>query len=576
MVVKPNEPMIASLYVIRGRQLGKQVSLSRPITRLGRDPNNDFQLHDTEVSRFHAEIRQENGSFLLVDLQSSNGSFINGNRITSAKLKHGDRIQFGRTLLVFSHVFIDKLNVPKESDFVAQGESEPPIIRTSLASTSLSQSDDDRTQSIPSSIAARKDRSHWEIMYHTALAVTRTSNIDDLLSQILELIVRWVQCDRGCILLVDDESGQLFVGCSRTRGESDSFDRVRISKTILDYVLSQKEGVLTGNAKEDTRWDNAASIVQLGIREAICVPMQGRYGIVGAIYIDTSTSIANIRPEEPNRFDEDHLKLMVAIGHQAALAIEDTNYYRGMLQAERLAAIGQTTAMISHHVKNILQGLRGGSYLVQEGIQKHDWELISRGWKSVERNQDRIASLVLDMLTYSKAREPQRVPSDVTIIVDEVIDVIQSRAHDLGIQIEWQKPSNFPVVLLDSEAIHRAILNLATNAIEAVESREGGKLIFRAVDWPERAQIGVEVSDNGPGIPTADLTRVFSLFESSKGARGTGLGLPVSQKIAQEHGGEITVASQVNEGTTFTLKLPRLIPETATPRSRIEDVPTQF
>ena len=329
----------AALYVIRGRELGKQYVLSPRPNRVGRDINNDIQLHDTEVSRHHAEIIWSDDIAELHDLQSSNGSFVNGVRVTKTGLKNGDRVQLGRTLMVFSSPSVRTPKHARSKDIFSQSEISLPHIRSAIAPSSLAHIDDaDLTHATREKSSDTKNRSHWEIMYHTALAVTRTSNIDDLLQQILELIFRWVECDRGCIMLVDDENGQLYVGFSKTRSEKDSFERVRISKTILDYVLSHQEGVVTSNAGRDQRWDNAASIVQLGIQEAICVPMQGRYGIVGAIYIDTSTAIADLHEDEPNRFDEDHLKLMIAIGHQAALAIEDTNYYRGMLQAEKLAA----------------------------------------------------------------------------------------------------------------------------------------------------------------------------------------------------------------------------------------------
>ncbi len=567
----------AALYVIRGRELGKQYVLSPRPNRIGRDINNDIQLHDTEVSRHHAEIVWSDDIAEIRDLQSSNGSFVNGVRVTKIGLKNGDRIQLGRTLMVFSSQTIRTPKQARSKDIFSQSEISLPLIRSAMAPSSLGHIDDaDLTHATREKSSDTKNRSHWEIMYHTALAVTRTSNIDDLLQQILELIFRWVECDRGCIMLVDDENGQLYVGFSKTRSENDSFERVRISKTILDYVLSHQEGVVTSNAGRDQRWDNAASIVQLGIQEAICVPMQGRYGIVGAIYIDTSTAIADLQEDEPNRFDEDHLKLMIAIGHQAALAIEDTNYYRGMLQAEKLAAIGQTTATISHHVKNILQGLRGGGYLVQDGIQKQDLSVVERGWKIVEKNQDRIANLVMDMLTYSKDREPERIPSDLTITIDEIVDLMQARASELHVALKWERPKDFPVVMIDPEALHRAILNVVTNALDAVESRANGEVVISALDWPDKSLIEIEIRDNGMGIPSSDLQRVFSLFESTKGARGTGLGLPVSQKILHEHGGEIVVSSQVNEGTTFTLRLPRILPESLSPKRRIEDIPTQF
>src|SRR5438876_4155717 len=130
----------------------------------------------------------------------------------------------------------------------------------------------------------------------------------------------------------------------------------------------------------------------MGVREAICVPMQGRYGLVGVIYIDTSIPPHRVMQQgsAARKFNEEHLKLMVAIGHQAALAVEDTAYYSAMLQSERLAAVGQTIATLSHHIKNILQGIRGGSYLIELGLKEHDENVLKKGWDIVDKNQNRI------------------------------------------------------------------------------------------------------------------------------------------------------------------------------------------
>jgi GAF domain-containing protein len=125
------------------------------------------------------------------------------------------------------------------------------------------------------------------MVYHTALAISRTQDIEQLLNRILELTFQCIEADRGCIMLVHPESKQLEPKARRTR-EGIRDERISISKTILDYVLQHNEGVLTSDARQDQRWDSAASIVQAGIREAICVPMQGRYDVVGVLCLRPS------------------------------------------------------------------------------------------------------------------------------------------------------------------------------------------------------------------------------------------------------------------------------------------------
>ena len=147
---------------------------------------------------------------------------------------------------------------------------------------------------------------------------------------------------------------------------------------------------------------------------------------------------ASIKDGPKSRFSKDHLMLMVAIGHQAGLAIENTTLYEAKLQAERLAAVGQTIATLSHHIKNILQGIRGGSYLIDMGLNDKDDAIVRRGWGIVEKNQAKIYNLVMDMLSYSKDREPALESADLNETVGDVVELMQSRAAELGVALTWE------------------------------------------------------------------------------------------------------------------------------------------
>lgn len=543
---------MATLLVIRGPGIGTQFELRESTQRIGRDSSCDIHFDDSETSRNHADVLWSDGQFVLKDLNSSNGTHVNGKKIREQALEPGDRIQIGKRVMVYrpsaparkpidSNVDIVQLGEADASQIIGRADLEDPLDGTIAF-------DSEKQKKTPS------NRSHWEIMYRTSVAVSRTLDIDQLLRQILDLIFQWVECDHGCIMLADMETGQLRPSYRKNRRPK-PLHRMTISKTILDYVLKHEEGVLTSNAKDDGRWNTSASIENNGICEAICVPMRGRYGMVGVIYIDTILSAGQrARTPESQVFSEEHLKMLVTIGHQAALAVEDTTYYQSMLQAERLAAIGQTIATLSHHVKNILQGLRGGGFMVTEGIKRENVDSIRTGWSICERTHERIEALVLDMLTISKDRKPERRAVDLREIVQDTVDLCQLRTQGTQVQLQWDRPNEFPMLMLDSEAIHRAIVNLVSNAIDACAEKSEGKVTLSLRRNAEGAV--VDVTDNGVGIPEHELHRIFSLFESSKGNRGTGLGLPVSLKIAREHGGNITVASQVGVGTTFSLELP--------------------
>jgi signal transduction histidine kinase len=312
----------------------------------------------------------------------------------------------------------------------------------------------------------------------------------------------------------------------------------------------------------------------MGIREAICVPMQGRYDVVGVIYIDTSTSPQQmIKQGGASKFTEDHLKLMIAIGHQAALAVEDTRYYSAMVQAERLAAIGQTIATLSHHIKNILQGIRGGSYLIEMGLREHDEDVVGKGWKIVEKNQNKISALVMDMLTFSKEREPDLMTANLNDTVSDVVELMNVRAEEFQVKLLWQPAEAMPELVFDPEGIHRAVLNVVTNAIDAVaENSPPGEVKIRTEYDEAELLAKIVIEDNGPGIPADQMDHLFSPFVSSKKSRGTGLGLPVSQKIIREHGGKLTVESRVGQGSKFTFELPGTLPKNDDSSGKMETI----
>lgn len=567
-----------SLFVIQGRTRGARFDL--PLTEppqtgdtaatvavgIGRETGNLVQIDDHEVSRRHAELRQEGGRFLLVDLGSSNGTFVDDQRVERSVLRGGERIQVGRTVLLFRSVAADP------SD--AAGVDILPPASLADASRIVRSMPDEDPHEFP--ILAPEDthdrwlsraRGNLQVMYRTALAASHTLDIDELLGRILQLVFEWIGADRGCVMLIDPDTREIRLKSRRDRAGEGTGGAMGISRTILDYVLERREGVLTSDAQEDDRFASGNSVMRRGVREAICVPMQGRYHTVGVLYVDTAVP----SPQDPAvtgaRFGDDHLKLMMAVGHQAALAVEDTTYYSAMVQSERLAAIGQTIAAVSHHIKNILQGIRGGGYLVEMGLDSGEASMIRKGWDIVTRNQNKISSLVLDMLSYSKDRRPMLAPTPLADLLAEVVETVRQRADEAGIRIELDIPAALPPLRLDAEGLSHALLNVVTNALDAVEERrstplapeEPGHVAIAVEADRDAGRVRVSVADNGCGIPQEAVAGIFNVFVSTKGAKGTGLGLTVSRKILREHGGDIAVESRPGEGSTFTLDFP-LVP----------------
>ena len=190
------------------------------------------------------------------------------------------------------------------------------------------------------------------------------------------------------------------------------------------------------------------------------------------------------------------------------------------------------------------------------GIEGTDRELLHQGWKIVEKNQGKIYHLVLDMLSYSKDREPAVEPTDLNALAADVVELMKPRATELTVSLTTDLAADLPITPVDSEAIHRALLNLVGNAVDAAEGRtEAAVEVATTVD-SDGEWVSIAVSDNGGGIAPDKLGEIFKPFFSTKGGRGTGLGLAVSRKSLREHGGDILVESRPDAGSTFTLRLP--------------------
>jgi signal transduction histidine kinase len=230
-----------------------------------------------------------------------------------------------------------------------------------------------------------------------------------------------------------------------------------------------------------------------------------------------------------------------------------------LIKSERLAAIGQTVASLGHYMKNIIFGLKGGFYLVNTSSQDNEADSLKTGWDMLEKNMGRISDLVLDLLEYSREREPEyenRLPNE---IVNEVCELMEAKAkeHDVGIVRELD-PS-IGEVPLDPRGLHRCLLNLVSNAVDAClfDSSEGKKWVVQVKTILEHdGTLRFDVSDNGCGMDEEVKKKLFTTFFSTKEGRGTGLGLLIAQKIVEDHAGTITVKSQPGKGSTFTIRLP--------------------
>ncbi len=229
-----------------------------------------------------------------------------------------------------------------------------------------------------------------------------------------------------------------------------------------------------------------------------------------------------------------------------------------LINSERLGAIGQTVAGMAHGIKNILAGFKGGRYLVDLGIDKNNTDKLVSGWQMIKRNIDQTSDLVMDLLSYSKEREPEYQNCFPNNIADDICELVKEMASTHGVSIAKDFSTTIGEVSMDPNTVHQSLLNLVSNAIDAcaLDDNVDKKHEVRVLTALEgETTIRFEVSDNGSGMSDSVKEKLFSSFFSTKGAKGTGLGLLVTRKLIEEHHGSIDVISHLNQGTTFIMKL---------------------
>ncbi|HAD58744.1 MAG TPA: histidine kinase [Planctomycetaceae bacterium] len=558
----------ATLIILNGPARGVRFEV-RPEDSpmiIGRSVGTNIRLDDSEVSRRHAEIRAEDGRFEIRDLSSANGTFVNGKKQSRIGLRNGDSLRLGNTRVAFQVT----VAAPAESDSVnaIQLVDDAPGYQSSI----IQQLQADNASS--ATIWPQQRQGH-ELLYQVAEELVRpVQEFESALRRILGLTMDAVGADRACILLKESASGDNTIGSSGSarpddlipaaffrRGKAQQTEEIMpVSRSIASYVLKRGRAVRTSNASADSRFDGG-SIVSSGIREAICAPMRGQEELIGVVYVDNTSKHDGL--PGGSRLTDEHLKAVLAVARQTALAVESRRFHNAFLKAERFAAMGQTVAVLSHHIKNILQGVKGGGFLLNMGLDQSDEQMVRQGWGIIEKNQGRIHDLVMDMLSFSKERVPNLTTGSINEVCQDVIELAQTAAEENDVSLEFRPTEHLPAAEFDKEGIHRAVLNIVANAIDAVAESEDGAVVVQT-GFDDRAGVMlVAVSDNGPGIPEDQRQVIFNVFESSKGSRGTGIGLPVSRKIIREHGGRVRIEGGPGEGTRFVLSWPRGNPDQA-------------
>jgi len=228
---------------------------------------------------------------------------------------------------------------------------------------------------------------------------------------------------------------------------------------------------------------------------------------------------------------------------------------------DRLTSLGLLIGSISHGLKGLLNGLAGGMYLVESGLTKADTGRVEKGWATVKRNVTRIQTMVSDILYYAKDRVPAWEPLAAVEVAQDVCRLIEPRAREHEVRLSTVLDPAAGEFDGDAQAIRSLLVNLIDNSIDACRldgDKSEHKVKIRLKGSTDFVQY--EVEDNGIGMDQETREKAFTMFFSSKGMEGTGLGLFIADRISRAHGGRIDLESQPGAGTRFIVHLPRKRP----------------
>ena len=229
---------------------------------------------------------------------------------------------------------------------------------------------------------------------------------------------------------------------------------------------------------------------------------------------------------------------------------------------DHLASLGLMIGSISHGMKGLLTSLDGGLYLVSSGLRKKDLKRVEEGCRAARETAERIRKMVLDILYYAKERELNRAAVPAAEFATDVARVIRPRLDEYGIRFDCGFDENAGTMAVDADYLHAALVNILENAVDACLKDHVSpthRIDFSMIDQGD--DIVFAIADDGIGMDSDACEHIFSLFYSTKGRKGTGLGLFIANRIVGQHGGTITVASTPGEGTVFTVRIPRTPPQ---------------
>jgi two-component system, NtrC family, sensor kinase len=529
------------LEVVAGPDRGKVFEFDETAeVFVGRDPSVTMHLADDQCSRRHARLYSDGDRVCIEDLDSTNGLRVNGRLNRGTALCPGDEIGVGKTTF---RVF----GVPGSpgATLVAMRDTSDTVLFAlpHAEADLLGGGDTGPTRELMGE--QRILRELCEISSEVAGTHVVQTSLDHIVARVHELL----QADTTCILSQGDAGEEWDVRAAWGGGGGE--DGITVSRTIAGQAMRDGVAILSSDPLDDVRFAPSDSIVAHNLASAICSPIKVDDVFVGVLFLD--------RRRERPPFRQIDLRFAATVGNLVGVLLENERLQFEAQRQQRLATIGEVMAGVAHYAKNIIQGLRISVATLRMAAETNKLDRMPDCIESVMSQERRISALVMDMLGYSKDRQPVRVSVEIPVLLEELAAPYRGELETLGTELRIEVGPDCPLIHADEQSLHRVFLNLLTNAMDAlgdVDQDREKRIAVTATPASDGDGVEIRFRDTGMGIPRAKLDKIFDVFYSTKGSGGTGLGLAVVRKIVREHGGDVTVESCEGEWTEFTVRLP--------------------
>jgi len=394
-----------------------------------------------------------------------------------------------------------------------------------------------------------KNMDKFKVLQRISSFISSIYSLQHLLSLIMEESKNILNAEASSLLLYDSKEKVLFFEVAEgEKAKEVKKIKLKLGQGIAGVCGKERKIINVKDVSKDRRfYTDADKKTQFSTRSILAVPLTRKKKLLGVLEV--------LNKKDGKCFTRKDEQLMEIIANQAAVCIENTSLYMENIKNAKMAGVGEAMLSLSHDIKNILNGLTGGIYLVDSTFSAQKDEYVSEGWKIVKTNVNRISDLILDMLNYSSKKIPCFQEVMLGDFIREVVSVYDEKLKEKKVRLDFRFDSRISKAFLDTTGMQRVILNIFSNAFEAVSQDSGCIEITTLLDENMRGY-SLDIRDNGKGIPPENLKHIFEIFFTTKGHKGTGLGLAVVKKIVAEHKGTVKVDSEIDKGTAFTITLP--------------------